>query len=166
MSKEIDINMAEMAVATGDAVIRTGSIGSCIVIAVYDEEAKVGGMAHAILPSKEEKSADVIEEARANINSVEAVAKYADSSVDRLVSEVEKLGGKKERLKAKLVGGARMFKLLSGDKFGIGYRNIEAAKKRLSELNIPVISEETAGTVGRMAEFSLINGLMNVITKM
>lgn len=157
MSKIININMGEMAVSHNDTHIKTGSIGSCVVIVVYDDEAKVGGMAHAMLPSRKEKKLDGIGE---------AAAKYADESVDRLVKAIEGIGGKKERLKAKLIGGARMFKILSGDKYGIGYRNVEAARERLTELGVPIESEDTGGTIGRLAELNLENGLVDVSTKM
>ncbi|MDA2921776.1 chemotaxis protein CheD [Patescibacteria group bacterium AH-259-L07] len=168
MSKIININMGEMAVGHNDTRIKTGSIGSCVVVVLYDGEAKVGGMAHAMLPTRKERKTDVVSEARANINInvAEAVAKYVDESVDRLVKEIEKIGGKKERLKAKLIGGSSMFRVLSGDKHGIGYQNIEAAKRRLQELGIPIKSEETGGTVGRLAELNLENGLVEVSTKM
>ena len=167
MSNLVDINMGEMAVGHNDTRIKTGSIGSCVVIVLYDEKNKVGGMAHAMLPSRKEKGKkDVVEEARENILEAEAPAKYADESVDNLVGEIKKIGGETKNLKAKLIGGARMFKILSGDKFGIGYKNLEAAKGRLEVLGISLESEETGGTVGRLAELDLANGLVSVSTKM
>lgn len=174
MSQTININMGEMAVGHNDTHIKTGSIGSCIVIVLYDEEAKVGGMAHAMLPSRRKQYAkDVVSEARERVsipsrssNSEESIAKYADESVDRLVKEVENIGGKRARLKAKLVGGSKMFKILSGDKHGIGYQNAEAAREQLKVLGIPIENEDTGGTIGRIAELNLENGLLDVSTKM
>lgn len=166
MSPVINIDMGEMAVGHNDTHIKTGGIGSCVVIVLYDREAKVGGMAHAMLPSRTERQKDGVLKTKDVIFETEAVAKYADESVDRLLNEVETIGGKKERIKAKLIGGARMFKILSGDKYGIGYQNIEAARGRLVELGIPIENEDTGGTVGRLAEFNLENGLVDVSTKM
>jgi len=167
MGKIIEINMAEIAVGHNNTVIKTGSIGSCVVITLYDREAKAGGMAHAMLPSKKIlNKGDVVEEARRNIITPEAKAKYADEAIDILIEDIEKMGGKKERLKAKLVGGARMFRILSKNKEGIGYKNVKAAKDYLEELDIPIENEETGGTVGRLAEFNLNNGLVEVVTKM
>ncbi|MEK7453105.1 MAG: chemotaxis protein CheD [Patescibacteria group bacterium] len=166
MHQTINIDMGEMAVGYNGTHIKTGSIGSCIVIVLYDYEAKIGGMAHAMLPSRGERQIDLINEARAHINKTEFVARYADESVDRLIKEIEKIGGKRERLKAKLTGGARMFKVLNGDKDGIGYQNFESAKRRLQELGIPIENEETGGTVGRVADLNLENGLVDVSTKM
>jgi chemotaxis protein CheD len=166
MYRTININMCEMAVGLSDTRIKTGSIGSCVVIVLYDDKVKAGGMAHAMLPTRKEKRTDVFSEVTAHINAAQFVAKYVDESVDRLVQEIEKIGGKQERCKAKLTGGSRMFKVLSGDKNGIGYQNVEAAKQRLGELGIPIENEETGGTVGRTAELNLENGLVDVGTKM
>lgn len=165
MEKQIiNINMAEMAVGKEHTHIRTASLGSCVAIVLYDAVAQVGGMAHAMLPSKKDKPADVIEEARRNISANESSAKYADEAVDMLIREIEKAGGKKECLKAKLIGGAKMFRILSGDNFGIGYRNAEAAKTRLKFLNIPIEAEDIGGTVGRAADFNIENGLVEIVT--
>lgn len=162
MDELININMGEMAVSHNDTHIKTGSVGSCVVIVLYDDEAKVGGMAHAMLPSRKEKENKM----SVSIDTAETMAKYADESVDRLAKEIEKIGGRKERLRAKLIGGSRMFKILSGDKYGIGYQNIESARQRLVELEIPIENEDTGGTVGRIVEFNLSNGLVDVSTKM
>lgn len=151
----ININMAEMAVGKEHTRIRTSSLGSCVAIVLYDATTQVGGMAHIMLPSRDDKPADVIDEFS---------AKYADEAVDKLIFEIEKLGGKKECLKAKLVGGAKMFRILSGDNFGVGYRNAEAARIRLKVLNIPIEAEDIGGTVGRAADFNIGNGLVEVVT--
>jgi chemotaxis protein CheD len=158
MAQIVTINMGEMAVAHNDTIIKTGSIGSCVVIVLYDDAARVGGMAHAMLP---QMPLDKIGNGRDILQ-----AKYADQAVDNLVRGIESAGGKKERLKAKLVGGARMFKILEGDRYGIGYQNAEAAKKRLTELGIPIVSEDVGGNVGKMAELNLKTGLVDVATKM
>ena len=155
MSELININIGEMAVGHNDTRIKTGSIGSCMVIVLYDDIAKVGGMAHAMLPTRNEHDKNAI-----------SAAKYTDEAVNSLLSKIKAIGGKKEMIKAKLVGGSRMFKILSGDKYGIGYQNIESARKRLAELGIPIASEDTGGTIGRIAELDLRNGLINVSTKM
>lgn len=156
--------MAEMAVGTKNTIIKTMSLGSCVAIVIHDHENQVGGMAHAMLPSRKGAPNDVVEEARASIRSNEAVAKYADEGVIRLFEELKKMGAKQESLKAKLVGGSKMFRFLSGDDHGIGFRNAEAARKQLLLLGIPVESEDVGGSVGRSAEFNIENGLVEITT--
>lgn len=163
-SKVITINMAEMAVGARGTLISTMSLGSCVAIVLHDHENMIGGMAHAMLPSRKSAPTDVVEEARKNIKSNEAVAKYADESVVRLFDEIIKMGAKKENIKAKLVGGAKMFKFLSGDDHGVGFRNAESARAQLLLLGIPIESEEIGGSSGRSAEFNIENGLVQITT--
>lgn len=167
MDRLITINTGEMAVDRAEGKIRTSGIGSCVAITLYDSVSKVGGMAHAMLPSKENPDKDIVETARENISESTSIsAKYVDDAIDGLLLGIEKLGGKKQNLKAKIAGGARMFQVLSGDQFGIGYKNVESAKKKLTDLGIMIESEETGGNVGRMAEIDLDSGLVEVTTKM
>lgn len=146
--------MAEMAVGHNDTHIRTGSIGSCVVIVLYDGVAKIGGMAHAMLSTRMQ-----------NKETGEPSPKYANEAVDLLLKKIETIGGMKERLKAKLIGGAHMFQVFGEEFGGIGNKNVEAAKKRLRELDIPVESADVGGTVGKVAELDLETGLVEVITK-
>jgi chemotaxis protein CheD len=105
-----------------------------------------------------------VEEARQRIRGTEAVAKFADESVGRLVAEIEKIGGEKGRFKAKLVGGAKLFRMLSGDDKGVGFRNAEAARNALLRLAIPIEAEDVGGAVGRSATFTIENGLVEITT--
>ncbi|MBI4457778.1 chemotaxis protein CheD [Candidatus Uhrbacteria bacterium] len=154
---EFVVNTGEIAVGRDDALIRTGSVGSCVVIVLYDGQAKVGGLAHALLPSRPKNDPKLPEE---------TPAKFADEAVDRLIAEIEKIGGQKERLRSKLVGGAQMFKILGGDRHGIGYQNAESARNKLRSLAIPIDGEDIGGTVGRIVEFNVRNGLVETVTKM
>ena len=47
-NKLIEINMGEMVVSGQDVKIKTGGIGSCVVITMYDEDKHIGGMAHSM----------------------------------------------------------------------------------------------------------------------
>ena len=154
MPQEITIKTAEMAVGRSGEQIQTNGIGSCVAIIITDKEAGVGGMAHAMLPKRRGEEDQALS------------PKYADEAVDLLAKEITKLGGNKIRLHAKLVGGAKMFKILSGDNHGIGWQNVEAAKEKLNELRIPLDSEDTGGTVGKIAALDTSSGLVDVSTKM
>jgi chemotaxis protein CheD len=162
MSKVIDISVGEMAVGVKDVQIKTSGIGSCVVVCLYDEEARAGGMIHSMLPTKgavaqKDKSAKAI--------SNSSVAKYVDEGIERLVFEVEQIGAVKDRLVAKLAGGSKMFKFIGDEKNSIGLKNLEMAKQELIKHGIPVSGEDTGGTVGRVAEFDLENGILNIEIK-
>jgi len=152
MTETITIKMGEMRTAHNPAVLETAGVGSCLVVILYDEEAKVGGLAHAMLPHV--------------ITGQEASSRFVDIAIDRMVPELMALGADKSRIVAKLIGGAHMFALYGNAQNGIGAKNIDAAKERLKLHHIPVSGEETGGTVGRNVRFDLHTGVCNVETKM
>ena len=161
MAKLIEIKVGEMAIGDKDTVISTNGIGSCVAVCVYDPIKKVGGMIHAMLPTRIGVSAFGSNQFRSD----DHIAKYVDEGIKRLVEEVRYLGGKKDRIVAKLVGGSRMFKYLNDERTGIGPKNIEMAHKILGELNVPIESEDIGGTTGRMAEFNLDNFILSISIK-
>ena len=163
MSQEISIKTAELLVSHGDVIIETGSIGSCIVIALYDEEAKIGGMAHAMLPTRKSPKPETEELSNEPGNTS---ARYADEAIDNLLVLIRQKGGKKENLTAKLIGGASMFKKLSGDSLGMGHQNTESARTKLMTHGIPIEKEDVGGSSGKMVEFNLANGVIEVNTKL
>lgn len=174
MSRIIDINTADMAVSRRSDKIRTKAVGSCVAIALYDKEAGIGGMAHAMLPSQNSwmsivsglrPAAEKAVPLERDMDGDDAPAKYVDEAIARLLEELERMGGARSRVKAKLIGGANMFKVLSSEKYGIGYRNIEMARARLEELGIPIEAEHTGGTSGRTVELDIESGLVEISTK-
>lgn len=161
MSTTTEIKIAELYAGNEQSTIVTKGIGSCIVVIIYDRLARKGGMAHAILPHNREFSALLLSRDKDGKRFV----KYADQAVDVLIDEIEILGGAREHCVAKLVGGARMFALLEGDKFGIGWENSESARARLKERNIPIETEVVGGTVGRNVRFDCGSGIVEITTK-
>lgn len=157
MNKEVEIKMAEMVVGKGDLVITTSSIGSCIAVVIMDKPNQIGGMAHAMLPHEKKESSDP---------DAGSKAKYVDTAIEHMVQELVELGADRKNLNARLVGGARMFSGLGLDNQHIGASNIEAAHQKLQELGIPIKSEDTGGTIGRLAKVSLSSGVLDVQSKM
>lgn len=163
MSKVTEIRIAELFAGNDENIIVTNGIGSCVVIILYDRLMRVGGMAHAILPRAKEFSRP--EPSRHRDSEGRLFVKYADDAVDTLISEVESLGGVKEHLVAKIVGGAHMFSLLEGDQYGIGWENTNVARERLLSNAITIETEVIGGTVGRNVRFDCANGIAEIITK-
>lgn len=155
MSEIIEIKTAELYIGHNDQVIRTGSVGSCVVIALYDKEKRIGALAHAMLPSSS-KGDSVINE--------KYPARYVDLAIENLVNLLEKKGSKRVNISAKLVGGASMFRKLTSEKNSIGTQNIQMARQKLQELNIPIEAEDTGGSSGKMVIFDLRTGIVDVST--
>ena len=82
-------------------------------------------------------------------------AKFADTGIDLLIEKMVGLGADSKRLQAKIAGGAQMFSFQSStnDLMRIGDRNVEAVKKKLKELGIPILAEDTGANYGRTIVF-------------
>lgn len=87
--------------------------------------------------------------------------KFADSALEMVVDLLLKKGCAKNRLEAKIAGGASMFNI-GGNTINIGERNVEAVKKKLRELNIPLLASDTGENYGRTIEFNIASGIMYV----
>ncbi len=143
MSEIIKVGMADLKVCTSPDGVTTLGLGSCVGIAVRDPVTKIGGLAHIMLPDS-----TAIRGGENNI------PKFADTGITELVKQMEALGAKRNRMTAKLAGGAMMFAFQNkSDLVRVGDRNVEAAKKKLAELNIPVLAEDTGATYGRTVIF-------------
>jgi chemotaxis protein CheD len=76
-----------------------------------------------------------------------------------MVRQMERLGGLKTRMTAKIAGGAKMFDIKGSTTIGsIGDRNVEAAKETLKELKIKLIAEDVGKNYGRTIIFDSISG--------
>lgn len=132
--------MGELAAAAelDDELVSIG-LGSCVGVALVDAERGVAGLAHVMLPEANAAYA--------------APAKYADRAVPALVALTERLGARRARLEAVLVGGAQMFGGAGSDRPGrgldLGMRNEAAVRGALELEQIPVRAAATGGSRGR-----------------
>lgn len=150
--KTIDVDMGDIKAAPNNHILRSSGIGSCIVITLYDPLKRVGAMAHPMIAENIGKSAD-------------NPLRFVDNAIDAMISALEKLGARKSRLEAKIVGGANMFKVFDKNPESIGIQNAEAAKKKLEKEGVKIIANDTGGNVGRSVAFDLETGLVEVKTK-
>ncbi len=146
----ITVRIADFAVGASDAVLVTNGIGSCVAIALYDPSARVGALAHVLLPN-EMLSA-----------SSEPAGRCASSAVPVMVRRIRELQGAGE-LQARLIGGASMFApLLIPGALSLGARNIASARAALAVAEIPVVGEDVGGDHGRSVRFDLASGSLVV----
>lgn len=142
MSEVIKVGMAAMDVCSGDDAITTLGLGSCVGIAIRDPGTGIGGLVHIMLPDSTE------------IRNNENRPKFADTGIEDLVNAIVKKGGNRSRLVAKIAGGSQMFAFGGkSDIIRVGDRNISASKKKLAELKIPLLAEDTGNTYGRTVIF-------------
>lgn len=119
----------------------TTVLGSCVAVCLYDPVTKIGGINHFMLP----------------LWSGEGLPspKYGDVAMQKLIQKVISLGGKKERLIAKVFGGNTRN---TSNVFGIGKRNIALALEILKEEKIPVVGQHTGGMNARKLIFKTYSG--------
>ena len=142
MGKVIKVGMADLNVCVSPDSITTLGLGSCVGIAVRDPVTKIGGLAHIMLPD----STSI----RNNTN----IPKFADTGIEELVRRVVAKGASRSRLVAKIAGGAQMFAFQGkNDMVRVGERNVEATKKKLAQLKIPILAEDTGKNYGRTVIF-------------
>lgn len=142
MSEIIKVGMADLKTCVSPNGVTTLGLGSCVGIALRDPVTKIGGLAHVMLPDS-----TVIR------NSSQNIAKFADTGITELVHQMEKLGARKNRIVAKIAGGAAMFVTNRPDAVQVGQRNVEATEMKLHELNIPIIAKDTGKNYGRTVTF-------------
>ena len=129
------IGIADMKMARGTGMLVTYALGSCIGVCLYDQKIKLGAMVHIMLPLN-------METGRTN------TMKYADTGIRETIKMMEAKGALRSRITAKIAGGAKMFAVSGGGAFGnIGQRNIESVHLILKREGIPILKEETGGTV-------------------
>lgn len=143
MSEIIKVGMADLKTCKAPDGVTTLGLGSCVGIALRDPVLKIGGLAHIMLPDST---------AMRGNNSV--IEKFADTGIVELVRQLEKMGANKNRLVAKIAGGATMFQVQSrNEMMKIGERNVEATIKKLNELKIPLLAQDTGANYGRTVTF-------------
>lgn len=152
--KIINVGIAEMDVVRTPDLIRTSGLGSCVGVILYDLDQELAGLAHVMLPDS----------SIAKNNSIHP-AKYADTAVPALLERLIAHGATRKKVKAKIAGGAQMFKISSkNDMMKIGLRNTEAVKKELERLSIPLIAEDVGGNRGRTIIFNPKSGMLTIRT--
>lgn len=134
--------MADLNICSSPDAITTLGLGSCVGIVLYDPILKIAGLAHIMLPDSTQ------------IRSNENVAKFADTGIETLLKQLIQKGAQRSRMIAKIAGGAQMFAFSAENAMlSIGKKNVIATKKKLSELGIRIIAEDTGDSYGRTIEF-------------
>lgn len=142
MGEIIKVGMADLNICKSPDGLTTLGLGSCVGIALRDPVTKVGGLAHIMLPDS-----TAIKD---NTN----IPKFADTGIVELVNRIACAGGSKSRLVAKIAGGAQMFAFQNKSSLiKVGEKNVMAVKKKLEELNIPILAEDTGENFGRTVIF-------------
>ena len=146
MSDKLVIGIADMKVAKGEGMLVTYALGSCIGICLHDPVLKLGALVHIMLPVNMEAGR-------------KTPMKYADTGIRETLRLMESKGASRNRITAKIAGGAKMFEVGSSSLGNIGQRNIESVHMNLKKEGIRLLKEDVGGTVARTLLFDVNSGL-------
>ena len=153
MPELIKVGMADLKAGKNPDSLISYGLGSCVGIALYDAQTKVGGLAHIMLPDSTQ--------ARATDNT----AKFADTAIPVLLEQILRLGAQRNRVTAKIAGGSQMFSFAQAtDIMRIGDRNAEAVREVLKAHSIRILAEDVGGNYGRTVELLLESGVFVIKT--
>lgn len=145
-SKMIKVGIADMKITRAPGSLITYALGSCIGICLYDPNIKLAGMIHIMLPEMP-KTGD------------NNILKYADTGIPEMLRKMEAFGARRQRMSAKIAGGAKMFNIPGDSALGnIGMRNAEKVKAVLAQLGIKVVAQDVGADYARTMEFDAETG--------
>lgn len=134
--RRLHIIQGEAKWGEGEGLVLTTLLGSCVAACMRDPVAGVGGMNHFLLPGGTEGTSSRSES-------------YGLYLMELLINGLLKKGARRERLEAKLFGGARTVEGLSD----IGAKNAMFAKNFLRMEGITLLGGDLGGDKGRRIEY-------------
>jgi chemotaxis protein CheD len=114
-------------------------LGSCVTACIRDPLASVGGMNHFMLP----------EAAGGGWDTVSASMRYGNVAMERLINDILKQGGVRQRLEIKVFGGGNILKGTAN----IGHRNADFVEDYLAAENLPIAAYHLRGDLPRRVHY-------------
>ena len=144
---QITIDIADGKVSNEpDDVLVTYSLGSCVGVAIYDPEIRVGGMIHCMLPLS-------------SVDPQKAQTKpfmFVDSGMSKFLTMLFGLGLTRARAIVKVAGCARI--LDNSNLFRIGERNHTVLRKILWKNGLMIAAEQVGGSASRTLRLEIGSG--------
>jgi len=150
-AREVLVHVAEYKVGeVGDTMVTIG-LGSCVAVALHDADARIGGLAHILLPSPALSRRDP------------SPGKFPQTAIPLLVQDMVGRGARAARITARLVGGASMFtNLQPAGTIQMGERNLVAVRAALVHHGIPLVGSAVGGDFGRTVRFFVDDGRIEI----
>jgi chemotaxis protein CheD len=136
--QKVHVIQGEHAVSADPDTLLTTVLGSCVAACLHDPVAGVGGMNHFLLAETSDGARFRDEEMR-----------YGAFAMEVLINDLMKLGARRDRLEAKLFGGAKLFDSLND----VGAANAAFARRFLEDEGIPIVASSLGGRRARRVEF-------------
>lgn len=137
-TSRVHVVQGEYFVTDDPGAMLTTILGSCVAACVRDPVAGVGGMNHFLLPG----------------NNGSDGLRYGVNAMELLINGLLQKGARRDRLEAKVFGGAHVVKGLSD----IGQQNAAFARRYFDDEGIPVVGESVGGPHARRVQFWPVEG--------
>jgi chemotaxis protein CheD len=131
----------------------TTVLGSCVSACVRDARLRIGGMNHFMLPLDGSQGTSAWGAA------VSAATRYGNVAMERLINDILKLGGRRQDLEMKLVGGGRVLAEMTTD---IGARNIQFVRDYVRDEGFKVLGEDLGDVFARKVVYFPESGRIRV----
>lgn len=132
--KKIHVYQGKYKVSDQPHVVLHTILGSCVATCLYDPLAGIGGMNHFLVPGGSADSRSL---------------SHGAYSMELLINSLLKRGAQRDRLQAKLFGGAAVMTGLSN----IGAQNAAFAEEFLATEGIPCVGKCLGGDSARRLKF-------------
>jgi chemotaxis protein CheD len=118
--------------ATNKDLALVSVLGSCVSACLRDRETGIGGMNHFMLPDEGKLVG--------THGNVSAGGRYGVHAMELLINQILKLGGRRDRLEAKVFGGGNVLQgfMLSN----VGEQNANFIVEYLSVESIPIVARD------------------------
>jgi chemotaxis protein CheD len=138
--------------ATNKEMALVTVLGSCVSACIRDKDNGVGGMNHFMLPDEGKLAG--------RHGNLSAAGRYGVHAMELLINQILKLGGRRERLEAKVFGGGNVLQgfMLSN----VGQQNAEFIVEYLNLENIPIVARDLLDVWPRKIYFFPFNGKVMV----
>jgi len=124
-------------------------LGTCLGLALYDQEREAGGLIHILLPSPPGEAGF----------EPDTPEKYASTGIPMLINELIRMGCTTKALKATIAGGALVGPVSRIDLgLDIGGRSADIARQILKEQGIEILRSETGGFFACTLELDMTTG--------
>lgn len=140
----VHIQIGGLHASQRSVVIKT-VLGSCISACLRDPVARVAGMNHFMLPIP------------TNGDGRDDLARFGIHAMELLIGEIQKLGGERERLEAKVFGGGHVLQIPESPN-GVPQQNIRFIREFLATEGIPILAQDVGGRNARQIQFHTGSG--------
>jgi chemotaxis protein CheD len=140
-ARRIHVPQTEYAVVDDPSAVLFTILGSCVACCLRDPVRGVGGMNHFLLPGGQNESDPLS-------------MRYGVNAMELLINGLLKRGARRDRLEAKLFGGARVLNH-SAD---IGASNAQFALEFLKDEGVAHVGGSLGGSQARRVEFWPVSG--------